>query len=128
MRTVVDPHVADALNAVLSAGKPQRFKVLTVACPNDHVLGRVYRTTAGLVLVHDTEGDKATGAGAVVVPGVGDVPLPAIEGPRAERVAYLLEETGRVRLPMQCRCSTHLPKVPLLLAAIAAGKKRHRID
>jgi hypothetical protein len=123
----VDPHVADALHAVLSAGKPQRFKVLTVVCGNDHVLGRVYRTRVGLVVVHAAEGRKRDGD-VVDVAGVGPTPMPGVDGPRAVTVAYLLDPVQRTALSMQCRCTTALPYGHELLTAIENGKKRLRVS
>ncbi len=124
----VEPEVAAALRTVLSSGRPSRFRVLTVACPRDHVCGRVYRTTAGLVLLHETDGDKRPGRPRLAF-GSELVDTPPVAGPRAEAVAYSLnlESDGSYPpvWPMQCRCSTVVqPRSWLLLEAIAAGKRR----
>ncbi len=118
-----DPEVAAALGAVLKAGRPARFKRLTIACPNDHTLARVYETTVGLVVVHDTGGVKK--ARTADMPGFGPVQMPPVRGPRAETGAYLLDEHdfGHL-LPMQCRCTTANVRAQELLHAIAAGKRR----
>ncbi len=120
-----DPEVAAALGAVLKAGRPARFKRLTIACPNDHTLARVYQTAVGLVVVHDTGGVKK--ARTADMPGFGPVQMPPVRGPRAETGAYLLDEhdSGSYHLfPMQCRCTTANVRARELWEAMAAGKRR----
>ncbi len=122
-----EPTVADALHVVLSGPSPARHKVLVVLCPRHHVLAVVYRTTAGLVLVHQTEGVHKQRA-AIDVPGVGPVELPPQRGPRADRAAYLLYDDGGRTLEMQCRCYTATPTHAELRDSISKGHKRHRVS
>ncbi|MDP3712575.1 MAG: hypothetical protein Q8R60_08835 [Mycobacteriales bacterium] len=121
----VDPVVAEALAVVLRSSRPSRFRVLTVACPNDHVLARVYRTALGLVVVHETDGVKK--ARSHDLPGYGPVQLPPIRGPRAETNAYLVDDPLDDVWPMTCRCSSHTPRAWELLDAVASGRKRFRV-
>jgi len=122
-----DPAVADALHAVLAGPSSARYRVLAVLCPRHHALGSVYRTGAGLVLLHKTEGAHKQRA-ALEVPGVGPVELPPQWGPRADRAAYLLHDDGGRTLLMQCRCHTATPTHAELRDSISKGHKRHRVS
>lgn len=125
------PHGA-ALRAVLSGPTPERYKVLTVLCPRYHVLGRVYRTTAGLMLLHQTEGVHKLRPPIVVPGGLHEpVELPPQRGPRADWNAYVLQDgqgLGSHTFPMQCRCFTATPRHSELLQSIREGKKQHRVS
>jgi hypothetical protein len=121
-----DPHVADALRVVLTSSRPSRFKVLTVVCDHDAVLGRVYRTGVGLVLVHQTDGVKKQPA-PMLLPTGDAVEVPPIEGPRGATVAYELQRDGRTDLELQSRCCSAMPHAAVLLDAVAAGRKRVRV-
>lgn len=115
-----------ALRPVLGSGRPERFKVLTVACPNDHVVARVYRTARGLVLLFTNEGIKGERA-AETADALG-VLMP-IYGPRGDVTALWLEDellAGAYK--MQCRCGTVEPDTTDLLASIEDGKRRHRVS
>ncbi len=116
-----EAEVIEALRPVLTAGKPSRFRVLTVACPRDHVLARVWRTSMGLVIVHETSDVKRERT--TDLPGYGPVQLPPIEGPRGVGYAYLLLPDQKPEWRMQCRCTSWGPKWELH-DAIAAGKRR----
>ncbi len=115
-----EPEVAEALRVVLSSGRPERFKVLTVACPQDHVLGRVYRTSLGLVLVAQMEGVKAQQM--LDLPTGTSVAVP-VRGARAQHLAGFL---GSYML--QCRCCTVYVRDTEMDEAIAAGRKRLRVS
>ena len=122
-----EPTIANALHAVLSGPSPARHKVLTVLCPQHHVLGVVYRTTAGLVLLHQTEGVHKE-RDALEMPGVGPVELPPQRGPRADRNAYLLHDGDGQTFPMQCRCHTATPRHDELRNSISKGARKHRVS
>jgi hypothetical protein len=116
-----EPEVAEALRVVLTAGKPSRFRVLTIACQRDHVIARVWRTSMGLVIVHETSDVKRERT--TDLPGYGQVQLPPIEGPRGVRYAYLLLSGEKPEWRMQCRCTSWWPTWEIE-DAIAAGKRR----
>lgn len=116
-----EAEVIEALRPVLTSGKPSRFRVLTVACPRDHVLARVWRTSIGLVIVHETSDVKKERT--TDLPGYGPIELPAIEGPRGVGYAYTLPDDELPEWQMQCRCMSWRPTWELH-DAIAAGKKR----
>lgn len=70
----------EALAVVLCSGRPERFKALTVACPNDHVLARVYRRSVGLQIVGAVGGER--GQRSHLLPDGAVVELP-VRSPRA---------------------------------------------
>jgi hypothetical protein len=119
--------VLDALSVVLRAGRPGRFRLLAVVCPQDHIVARVWQTSLGPVLVGEGPGVKAERTlTADDVPGFVSVPY-EVEGPRAERFACLLDEWSQVPAA-QCRCSTAHLRPGVLLAAIADGQRRIRVN
>ena len=123
-----EPTIADALHAVLSGPSPARYKVLTVLCPRHHWLGAVYRTTAGLVLLHRTEGVHKLRPPIVVPGGLHEpVKLPPQRGPRADWNAYPLCNFQRT-FPMQCRCHTARPRTAELRDSISKGARKHRVS
>lgn len=126
-----EPEVAEALRVVLSAGRPERFKVLTIACDQDKIVGRLYRTSLGLVLVAEQEGVK--GEHVLELP-TGDTFRSDIRGPRGGRHAALIaseldavEGMGHGH-HLQCRCGTVYVREGHMLDAIAAGQKRLRVS
>jgi len=51
LRTQSDVDAAEALRPILTAGRPERFRLLRVVCPDQHRLLTVYRTSEGPVCV-----------------------------------------------------------------------------
>jgi hypothetical protein len=108
----------EALAVVLRSGRPDRFKALTVACPNDHVLARVYRTAVGLQAVGAVGGEK--GERAHDLPDGTAVSLP-VRGPRARITSWWLHDQH-----WTCRCGRYFVEADDVEATVERGEKRLR--
>jgi hypothetical protein len=109
----------EALAVVLRSARPDRFKALTVACPNDHVLARIYRTAVGLQAVGLVGGEK--GDREHNMPDGSVVTLP-VRGPRVNTTSSWLHDGHYT-----CRCGRYFVDADEVEAAIAQGRRRLRV-
>jgi len=124
------------LRTVLTAGRPSRFRILTVFCPNNHALVRVYQTTIGPVATFECRSSDVE----FVTVHEGDEYnlLDRSKGRHgADKLAVALNEPDacvphdpdhnahtQSIIRAECACSMREVALPALRAAVADGSKR----
>ena len=129
----------DELRAVLSAGRPGRFKLLTVVCPGNHALVRVYSTRTGPIAVFEQLPEERedevepTGEGGTRIRSrrrgqhKRDRSAAALTGLgtyAADPVAPDKECAWWPVLVAECECGVREVAFPVLRKAITLGRKR----
>lgn len=111
LRTQADVNASEALRPILSAGRPSKFRVLRVVCPNQHRLLDIYRTGKGLAYVGEA-GSTWGGEGGRFTP-------------RDRGTVGMLEfPEGRV-VDVVCRCRS--AEIPLYRLAEMAARPSARV-
>lgn len=126
-----------AVTSLVNSPAARHALLLTIVCPGDHVLARVYRTDIGRAVVLQIPGDLPP---RVVLTPAGDIagrgtPTgrhralinvldldPPVDGPLAWALDWL---EGAIA---ECRCGRHQLQAGPLRAAVTAGRKRARLS
>ena len=112
VRTQADLNAAEALRPILAAGRPQRFRVLRVVCPNQHRLIDVYRTGKGLAFLGDSGNEWNSAKGSRYEP-------------RRRAAIGLLEFPEGRAADVVCRCRS--ADIPLEWLTAQAGRGVRRV-